>query len=333
MSLPTLTIIPAGAGSGKTYTIQKKLSEWVSKGLVSPERIVAVTFTEAAAAELRERIRSELTSAGRIEDALKLDQAYISTIHGFGLRLLTEFAFDAGISPELRLLNEDEEDVLMRRSLAATDKADTVLMQLGTFGYRYDFSSEATAEDQFRGRVMGLIRKLRSIARLEPDDNILPHALERVRKLYGETSTAAHLEKRLKSSVDALLKQFPGSLADIYPNNQAASKTLRKNYRDLKSAEKEIDLTEDWSLWQRLRDLRISKRGSQLPDGYDDLAAKVMEAASALPRHPGPLSEALVHVEALMAASQDSLARYAQHKKDKGLIRKRRGIKCFKKSC
>ncbi len=306
MSLPTLTIIPAGAGSGKTYTIQKKLSEWVSKGLVSPERIVAVTFTEAAAAELRERIRSELTSAGRIEDALKLDQAYISTIHGFGLRLLTEFAFDAGISPELRLLNEAEEDVLMRRSLAATDKADTVLMQLGTFGYRYDFSSEATAEDQFRGRVMGLIRKLRSIARLEPDDNILPHALERVRKLYGETSTAAHLEKRLKSSVDALLKQFPGSLADIYPNNQAASKTLRKNYRDLKSAEKEIDLTEDWSLWQRLRDLRISKRGSQLPDGYDDLAAKV--------------TEALVHVEALMAASQDSLARYAQHKKDKGLI-------------
>ena len=51
--LPALTIIPAGAGSGKTYTIQQQLGEWVVAGLIAPERIVAVTFTEAAAAELR----------------------------------------------------------------------------------------------------------------------------------------------------------------------------------------------------------------------------------------------------------------------------------------
>ena len=98
--LPKLTIIPAGAGSGKTHTIQEKLGEWVVQGRIAPERIVAVTFTEAAAAELRERIRAKLLGLGRLEDALKLDQAYISTIHGFGLRLLTEFAFDAGTFPQ-----------------------------------------------------------------------------------------------------------------------------------------------------------------------------------------------------------------------------------------
>ena len=49
MSLPALTFIPAGAGSGKTYTIQERLGEWVAEGKVAPERIVAVTFTEAAA--------------------------------------------------------------------------------------------------------------------------------------------------------------------------------------------------------------------------------------------------------------------------------------------
>ena len=83
MLLP-LTIIPAGAGSGKTYTIQQQLGEWVVQDLIAPERIVAVTFTDAAAAELRERIRAKLLSLGRLEDALKLDQAFISTIHGFG---------------------------------------------------------------------------------------------------------------------------------------------------------------------------------------------------------------------------------------------------------
>ena len=111
MNPPLLTVISAGAGSGKTYTVQKRLFEWVSNGLVRPERIAAVTFTEAAAAELRERIRAELVQQGRIEDALKLDQAYISTIHSFGLRLITEFAFEAEMSPQPRRLNDDEKDI------------------------------------------------------------------------------------------------------------------------------------------------------------------------------------------------------------------------------
>ena len=99
MNIPQLTVIPAGAGSGKTYTIQEKLGEWVVDEKISPERIVAVTFTEAAATELRERIRGKLLGLGRIEDALKLDEAYISTIHGFGLRLLTEFALIQATRP------------------------------------------------------------------------------------------------------------------------------------------------------------------------------------------------------------------------------------------
>ena len=75
MTLPPLTIIPAGAGSGKTYTLQKQLGEGVAEGKVKPERIVAVTFTEAAAAELKERIGAQLLELGRVEDALRLEEA------------------------------------------------------------------------------------------------------------------------------------------------------------------------------------------------------------------------------------------------------------------
>ncbi len=260
MALPPLTIIPAGAGSGKTYTIQTKLSEWVGKGLVAPERIVAVTFTEAAAAELRERIRSELVKANRIEDALKLDQAYISTIHGFGLRLLKEFAFDVGESPDLRLLTEDEQEILVRRALAATDKADKVLMKLGAFGYHYD--GESPAEDQFRARVMLLIRKLRAIGKLEPDSDLLPHVRKRVEELYGETADGDQLEKNLKGTIKALLRKFPGSMADLYPGNAKATGEFRQNFRDLKAAAETDALSRDWKLWQRLRGLRLSKKGS-----------------------------------------------------------------------
>jgi len=150
MTLPPLTIVPAGAGSGKTYKIQDQLGKWVEDGLVAPERIVAVTFTEAAAAELRERIRSNLLSLGRLEDSLKLDQAYITTIHGFGLRLLTEFAFDAGLSPQPRLLNEDEENTLIRLALARTNKADSIISNLAGYGYKFDFNTKRSAEEGFK---------------------------------------------------------------------------------------------------------------------------------------------------------------------------------------
>jgi ATP-dependent exoDNAse (exonuclease V) beta subunit len=165
MTIPRLTVIPAGAGSGKTYRIQTQLADWVVKGLVAPERILAVTFTEAAASELKERIRFELVDRDRIEDALKLEESYISTIHGFGLRVLTEFAFEGGISPSPRLLNDDEQGFLIRRTLAKTGKADAVAINLRKFGYRYDPVNKTGAEDVFLGTLLSLIDRLRSLGR------------------------------------------------------------------------------------------------------------------------------------------------------------------------
>ena len=69
--LPELIMVPAGAGSGKTFRIKEQLAEWVISGQVSPERIAAVTFTETAASELRDRVRTELMARDRLEDALR----------------------------------------------------------------------------------------------------------------------------------------------------------------------------------------------------------------------------------------------------------------------
>lgn len=320
MSLPALTLIPAGAGSGKTYTIQQTLARWVRDGLVEPDKIVAVTFTEAAAGELRERIRNQLVEDGRLEDALKLDQAYISTIHGFGLRLLTEFAFDAGFSPSPRLLNEDEEAILVRLALAETDRADLVMADLEGHGYRYDFNSGKGGEDIFRDRVLALIGKLRAIGRSREDARLVPHTLAKAKELYGETRLAENLNQALHSAVKALLKTFPTDLSNLYPDNNTFVQELRGNFQNLKRAENVTAIENDPSLWQSLRSLRGSKRGSALPDGYDELAAAVIEAADALPEHPGPLAQALEHIDALLGAGQDCLTRYAETKREKGLV-------------
>jgi len=318
--LPPLTIIPAGAGSGKTYTIQQQLGEWVVEGKIAPERIVAVTFTEAAAAELRERIRAKLLGLGRLEDALRLDQAYISTIHGFGLRLLTEFAFDSGLSPKPRLLNEDEENTLIRLALARTDKADVITSNLAQYGYKYDFNSGKSAEERFRDALLGIVSQLRSAGWTEESPAYAEHAASWITKRYGATSDGDALTARLRAAVDNLLAIFPESLVRECGKSATASKELQRDFRNLHNAQNSNALETDWNLWKELRSLRKTKRGAPMPDGYDELADAVIEAAEALPRHPGPLVHAISHIEALLAAGQDVLVHYADAKRAAGLV-------------
>ena len=318
--LPPLTIIPAGAGSGKTYTIQETLGQWIVDGKIAPERIVAVTFTEAAAAELRERIRSKLLGLGRLEDALKLDQAYISTIHGFGLRLLTEFAFDSGLSPKPRLLNEDEENVLIRLALAQTDKADDITSNLSQYGYRYDFNSGKSAETVFRDVLLGFVSKLRSVGWTKESASYVDHTSSWVKDRYGKTGNGKKLTEQLQKAVDNLLEAYPESLAREYGTSGAATTAFQSDFRNLHNAQKEGALASDWNLWKNLRSLRQSKRGSKLPDDYDELSGAVIEAANALPVHPGPLDHALSHIDGLLTAGQDVLVHYGESKREAGLV-------------
>lgn len=84
-------LIIACAGSGKTQVLSRRIALLVSEG-VPKESIIAFTFTDMAAGELKSRIRKELASLreeGRIDDA-SLGEIYIGTIHSFSLQLLKE---------------------------------------------------------------------------------------------------------------------------------------------------------------------------------------------------------------------------------------------------
>lgn len=319
MTLPLLEIIPAGAGSGKTYTLKERLGQWVANGEIAPERILAVTFTEAAAAELRERIRAELLALGRAEDALRLDQAYISTIHGFGLRLLAEFAFEAGASPRPRLLNEDEQDALLRKALTRTAKTDPIVADLQAYGYAYDYNSGKGAEEVFRDDLLRIVELLRSVGSQDATAHA-EWASAWVRERYGPTGDGARMRQALQRSVDALLRTFPDSLAQDYGQSKAAHNALQSDYRNLRRAQISPHADTDWRMWQGLRNLRLSKRNAALPEGYDALAEAVIDAANALPSHPGPLAHAVGHIRTLIEAGQDVLEHYAQAKREAGLV-------------
>jgi len=320
-TLPLLTIVPAGAGSGKTHYIQETLTRWIQEQRIAPEKIVAVTFTEAAASELRGRIRAGMVNAGLIEQAYLLDQAYISTIHGFGLRLITEFAFDGGVSPSPRLLNDDEQDLLIGHALARSAAGHHIMSNLDRFGYRNSVGANMiSVEDSFRNLLQGLLATLRAIGKETGGDSLHPGVERQIRQLYGPTLLADHLKKKLLEAIQALLQSFPMDISSQCKVSETIQKELKNNFYDIKRAEKETLLDSDWQLWKRLGNLKTYKRGSKLPLGYDDLASEVIDAAQALPKHPGPLADALEHTNLLLAAAIESLQSYHDDKQKRGLL-------------
>ena len=108
--------VEAGAGSGKTSALVGRVVELVISG-VEMRHIAAITFTDKAALELRDRIRKELEErahsstaaleAERCREALdQVDAAAISTLHAFAQRILSEHSVDAGLPPSIEVLDE-----------------------------------------------------------------------------------------------------------------------------------------------------------------------------------------------------------------------------------
>ncbi|GAA1904160.1 ATP-dependent DNA helicase [Streptomyces sodiiphilus] len=109
---PAPQVIVAGAGSGKTTVMAARVVWLVGTGQVAPEQVLGLTFTNKAAGELAERVRSALARAGvtgppadgAAPDGAVPGEPQISTYHAFAGRLLTEHGLRLGIEPSSRLL-------------------------------------------------------------------------------------------------------------------------------------------------------------------------------------------------------------------------------------
>jgi ATP-dependent helicase/nuclease subunit A len=131
LSLGETMAVEAAAGTGKTTVLVDRIASVVASDAVGTtiDRIVAVTFTEKAAGDLKLRLRTRLeqlrnderrgegasASTPRLDAALaNLEQAHVSTIHGFCAELLRERPVEAGVDPRFRTLTERESEALYR---------------------------------------------------------------------------------------------------------------------------------------------------------------------------------------------------------------------------
>ncbi|HEX5137519.1 MAG TPA: UvrD-helicase domain-containing protein [Planctomycetota bacterium] len=112
--------VVAGAGTGKTRVLTERYLDLVMNRGVPIPRILAVTFTEKAAREMKERIRGALRGKGRADLARQAEFAPVSTIHAFLARMLKERALDAGLDPRFAIADEITAEFLREEAMAET---------------------------------------------------------------------------------------------------------------------------------------------------------------------------------------------------------------------
>src|ERR671922_1199432 len=102
-------LIVAGAGTGKTTVITRRIAHLIAQRKARPGEILALTFTDKAAAEMEERV-DQLVPYGYAD-------VDIATFHSFGDRLLREHSLELGLTPDFRVLSRAEQVIFFRDRL------------------------------------------------------------------------------------------------------------------------------------------------------------------------------------------------------------------------
>ncbi|MBI3251774.1 MAG: UvrD-helicase domain-containing protein [Candidatus Omnitrophica bacterium] len=107
----------ASAGSGKTTLLVERFIHAVTRKSIDPQKILAITFTEKAASEMKRRLVRECDQRGLVDSRRRLENAPIGTIHGFCARLLRENPVESALDPFFQILGEGEAEILFSKTL------------------------------------------------------------------------------------------------------------------------------------------------------------------------------------------------------------------------
>ena len=211
--------VSAGAGSGKTYTLTRRIVHALESGFLDDiDQVLAITFTSKAAGEIKSRVKGALRAGGMTEQALKVDNAWVSTIHGMCARILRAHALELGIDPTFTVADEARVKTLLDESLEEVlgGRDDLVRVADGIDAQRLD---ALFAQFDVRGAglntasVEGMVRQLVQAAAAHPDGMaslVLPPAAAGPVKLLSQLVDVAQTTAALAEGVK------PGSTRDKF---------------------------------------------------------------------------------------------------------------------
>ncbi len=302
-----LQIISAGAGSGKTYRLTSEMVRLLKEG-VRPEGIIATTFTQRAAAELQERVRGRLLKDGLREQAEALSNALIGTVHSLGVKLLQRFSYEAGVSPEVSIIAEEDQQILFNQSLS-TILTEERVKQMDELCARLSLDKD----DYFDWRSE--VRKITEIARANAfDRKVLEES-----KAYSFQSFAPFLAKRGDHPPSWYNQQLGNALQEaihaIEQNEADSTKATKEALRNLKEQLQKLQQKGKliWADWARIGKLPI---GAKSRDLIEDLQA----FANRHDEHPDFHDDIKGFMEKIFDLAALAMGEFQEYKKQRGLI-------------
>ncbi|MEI6407797.1 MAG: UvrD-helicase domain-containing protein [Bacteroidota bacterium] len=305
-----ITVISAGAGSGKTYTLTGKMTELLKSG-IRAGGIVATTFTQKAAAELQERVRVRLLEAGMSEAANELGSALIGTVHSIGTRMLQRFAFEAGVSPLVeiiaesdgqRLFNESLSQVLTEQRIETMNRlADRLGLSKKGYGEPYDWRrvirdlTDVARANNFSRKVLET-SKIRS---WESFEKMLPPA---------QKTDAVTWDNRLLQHLDQTAEALDANESDSTKLTRDAAETLRGMQNQLKWRGELY-----WHEWVKIAKTNVGAKSRDLFQPLKDFVLSHDE-------HTRYREDIQGFIYLVFDIAMDALGEYEQYKQKRGLI-------------
>lgn len=304
--MDNLKIISAGAGSGKTYRLTHEMVGLLKSG-VRPSGIIATTFTKKAAAELQERVRVSLLEEGMTAAADELTNALIGTVHGLGVKLLRRFAFEAGVSPQVDIIADEDHQIMFNQSLATvlTEERVQAMEHLSDrLGLNkrdfYDWRKE--------------VRMLTEVAR---SNNFSEEVLQESKARSFETFQAFLGKRSDKDAAFYLqtLEQKLNEAIEAVDQNEDSTKKTSAALQSLKAIHRDLRLRGNiyWYEW-----VKIAKIGVGAKSRED--VAELQEFARTHDTHPDFHKDIQAFIDQLFDIAIEALKEYQQYKNSRGLI-------------
>lgn len=301
---PAIEFTTASAGSGKTYRLVEIVSEAIEANKARPQGIVATTFTVAAANELRERLAAKFFKAGRHEDAVLLRSGMIGTVHGICLDLLSRFALQAGLSPEVTILDDTQSRILLSRAFDAilTEDDEKAFYQLSS---RLSQTDAQTGTHFYRSIIPDIVANART-------NDIAPTALpsigtaswQEMRTALPEP-TSDDLDTDLATAIQRVLRELgPSSTVGVI---QTYIDLLQQSARALANNK----LT--WAEWNKLS---TASPGTGKANAH--IAPPVQEVASRLGEHPRFHQDLEDYLTLLFQTAQHLAEKFGELKRESG---------------
>lgn len=302
-----IKLINAGAGTGKTFHLVGEALSALDTGLPA-DGLLITTFTHRAATDIRQRLRRALFASGKTDAAQAVLGGLVGTVNSVCHRLLCEYAMEAGLSPRLQVLDEQESSDLFRIATAEALEQHAVRLEPVARRLERDGGGSGHARrPDWRDDVMAVVSLARSNLMNEAQlRQSAQQSWQGLAKALGSADMASPDQQ-----LDTILPETVSALLNLRSTKKATQEALRVVQPCLNRVHRGEALA--WTEWVRFAKLTPAKEGRHWVAPLKALGEQVLS-------HPGLHEDLQTLIHGIFDCATQALDLYQDYKRRHGLV-------------